>query len=247
VDRKEARVIRFRLLQAREPDEPTALEERDAFCARLGLPREAVVAHDLLHLPTTLAAVTEGVDAVLVGGSGRFGINDDAPWIPAFVDTLGGLSESGFPTFASCFGFQGLCVALGTSVVSDPEMSEVGTFDIQLTAAAADDPLFSALPPRFAGQEGHKDSATGLPNGATLLASSERCPVQAIRVGEQMYATQFHPELTVDDQLQRFNRYFDLYVEVFGRVRAQEIVDGMRPSPEANGLLRRFAELIGGV
>jgi len=34
-----------------------------------------------------------------------------------------------------------------------------------------------------------------LPPAATLLASSASCPVQMFRLGSNVYATQFHPEL----------------------------------------------------
>jgi len=41
---------------------------------------------------------------------------------------------------------------------------------------------------------GHKEACDELPAGATLLLSGEACPVQMFRVGENVYATQFHPE-----------------------------------------------------
>jgi GMP synthase (glutamine-hydrolysing) len=236
--------MRLRLLQAREADEATAAEERDAFCARLGLPPSMVQQHDVLHQETTFARITDGVDAVLVGGSGRFGINDDAPWIPGFIDVLGALADAEFPTFASCFGFQALCVALGQAVESNPARAEVGTYELQLTAAGAADPLFSGLPKHFSAQEGHKDSAMAPPIGATCLAQSLRCPVQAIRVGDgPVYATQFHPELSHDDQRLRFLRYYDLYCGIYGRDRTQQILDSICPSPHANDLLPRFIDL----
>ena len=236
--------MRLRLLQAREADEATAAEEYDAFCARLGLPASVLQRHDVLHQETTFARVTDGVDAVLVGGSGRFGINDNAPWIPAFIDTLAALADAEFPTFASCFGFQALCVALGQTVESDPARAEVGTLELQLTAAGSADPLFSGLPGHFSAQQGHKDSATATPTGATCLAQSPRCPVQAIRVGNgPVYATQFHPELSYEDQRLRFSRYYDLYCGIYGPDRTQQILDSIRPSPHANDLLRRFITL----
>ncbi len=237
--------MRFRLLQAREPDEVTAHEERCAFASRLNIPVSELSPYDLLAGTATADAVTAGVDAVLVGGSGRFGINDDAPWITPFLDTLGELVNLGFPTFASCFGFQGLCVAMGTPVVADQRQAEVGTFEMACTTAAADDPLFGDLPARFNAQAGHKDSASGLPATGTLLARSKRCAVQAVRLGDGLvYATQFHPELSAEDNRLRFRRYLDLYQGVFGRERAHQILDEMSPSPEANDLLPRFAQLV---
>ena len=45
---------------------------------------------------------------------------------------------------------------------------------------------------------GHKEAVSRLPDGAVLLASSAACPVQAFRLGRNVYATQFHPELDVE-------------------------------------------------
>ena len=237
---------RYRLLQAREADEPTRAEEHAAFADKLGIPADAIASFDLLTERPTFDRVTAGVDAVLVGGSGRFGINDDTPWLPAFIDVLGELAARDYPTFASCFGFQGLVVALGTSVVSDPTCSEVGTYEVSTCTAAASDPVFSFLPAHFAAQMGHKDSAAALPSGAVHLVQSNRCAYQAIRLGNNVYATQFHPELSCADNRQRFQRYFTEYSAAFGEQEARSILDAFRPSPEAVQLLPRFVDALFG-
>jgi GMP synthase (glutamine-hydrolysing) len=41
------------------------------------------------------------------------------------------------------------------------------------------------------------------------LASSAACPVQAFRVGQHVYATQFHPELDADGICTRIDVYKD--------------------------------------
>jgi GMP synthase (glutamine-hydrolysing) len=232
----------FRLLQARDPDEPVRAEERAAFADKLGVPVEQVVPYDLLSEDISYRGVTEGADAVLVGGSGRYGINDDAPWLKPFVEVLGELAAHDFPTFASCFGFQGLVVALGETVTHDPAGSEVGTFEVSRMPGADDDPVFGQLPARFAAQMGHKDRALALPNGAVHLVASERCPYQALRLGTRVYATQFHPELSEADNRQRFQRYYREYSLAFGEEGARSILDAFQPSPEATSVLPRFAD-----
>ncbi len=237
--------LRFRLLQARTVDDPVRREEHAAFAHQMRVPMSQVLCLDLLEGHTSLELVTEGVDAVLVGGSGAFGVNDDVPWMHSFVDTLGALAEEAFPLFASCFGFQGLCIALGTTVAADPDGAEVGTYTLSLTDEGRADPLFGSLPQHFLAQEGHKDRAMRLPEGCTWLAQSERCPYQAIRVGQGLvYATQFHPELDDKSQRLRFSRYFELYKNIYGEARAREILEEMRPSPEANALLPGFVDLL---
>lgn len=187
------------------------------------------------------AGIRDGADAVFVGGSGEYSVLDDLPAIKGFIDFVAETAESGTPMFASCFGFQALVVGLGGTVVADEDNAEVGTYDLALTAAAASDPVFSALPTRFKAQLGHKDQARVLPTQCVHLASSERTRFQAYRVaGKPVYATQFHPELTWLENRARFERYYVEYGKLFGEEAAKAQLDGHQPSPEANTLLPRF-------
>ena len=51
------------------------------------------------------------------------------------------------------------------------------------------------MPEVFDAYLGHKEAVARLPEGAVLLASTDTCPVHAFRIGRNVYATQFHPEL----------------------------------------------------
>ncbi len=237
------------LLQARDPDEPTRAEERASFAARLGTRVDHVHTLDLTAAPVSLAMVRDtlaatGARTLLVGGSGRYSVLDDVPWMGPFIDTLAALAEDGPPMFASCFGFQALVLGLGGEVIHDPERAEVGTFDLRLTPHALQDPLFSLLPPSFTAQLGHKDRASRLPSAATVshLASSDRAPYQALRLeGRPVWATQFHPELTHADNLGRLLRYRREYTVAFGEDGFAAMVDSFRASPDADALLGHFA------
>jgi len=238
-------VTRFRLLQARVAGDPVRTEEHLAFATRLEVPPEAIAPFDLIEGEISLDAVTENVDAVLVGGSGAYSVLQDEVWLHRFIDLMGTIAEVGFPTFASCFGFQALVLALGGEISSDTRHAEVGSFEVSLAKAGREDPLFRHLPDRFVAQQGHKDHAPRIPSRTVNLAASERCPHQAIRViGAPVYATQFHAELTREDNLTRFRRYFDMYRAAYGSSEAHEMLDRFLPSPEANGLLRRFRDLL---
>lgn len=237
--------MRFKLLQARLPNDVVREEERAAFASQMGVSLQDIVAYDMLSQELSFDTVTGDCDALLVGGSGAFSVLDNEPWIRSFIDLLGHIADQGFPTFASCFGFQGMVLALGGEVVHDEPNAEVGSFLLETTKDATGDPLFGALPTQFVAQEGHKDRAKKLPGGVTNLAQSERCPYQAIRVRNTLvYATQFHPELTYTENRKRFGRYFDMYSKAFGRSEAESMMDAFKPSPEANALLRTFTEYI---
>jgi GMP synthase (glutamine-hydrolysing) len=99
-----------------------------------------------------------------------------------------------FPFLGACFGVGALGRQLGATV--DREYGEpVGAIEITLTPPGRQDPLLRGLPAVFQAFTGHKEAISFLPDRAVLLASSARCPVQAFRVGANVYATQFHPEL----------------------------------------------------
>ena len=42
----------------------------------------------------------------------------------------------------------------------------------------------------------HTEQVIDLPTGAVVLCSNDDCPVGAFRIGTQVFATQYHPEMT---------------------------------------------------
>jgi GMP synthase (glutamine-hydrolysing) len=99
-----------------------------------------------------------------------------------------------FPFLGACYGIGALGSHQGALL--DRRYSEpVGTVRVTLTAEGRRDPLLAELPGEFDAFTGHKEAVSELPGHAALLASSAACPVQAFRVGANVYATQFHPEL----------------------------------------------------
>ena len=236
---------RFLLLQARNEGDRVRGEERAQFAARLGVEVDQVVQLDLLSADLN-PSVLSGYDALLVGGSGEYSVLDEHPSIRRAKDLLNEVAVRGFPTFASCFGFQLMVEGMGGEVIHDEDNAEVGTFELELTPDGADDPLFCDLPARFNAQLGHKDRAGRMPDGVLTLARSALCPHQALCVaGTPVYAAQFHPELTWTDNRGRFERYMDDYGRVFGMPEAERMLrEDFRPSTEASSLLRRFVERI---
>ncbi len=219
-----------------------AHHERVCFADALGVRPEDVAVHDLLSgVPTE--ADLRSLDVLLVGGSGDYGVLDDAPFVGEFIDFLADVVvPHEIPTFASCFGFQALVVAGGGEVIYDPLRAEVGTFDIHLTEAGAADPLLGPLAPRFPAQLGHKDRARRLPEDLVHLAGSERVPFQAVRVKDlPIVATQFHPELDEHGNRHRFEAYISAY-QGSAAEEIDGVLDSLKPTPDATALLPRFVE-----
>jgi GMP synthase (glutamine-hydrolysing) len=93
-----------------------------------------------------------------------------------------------------CLGGQLVAKAAGAWVgrASEPE---IGWHEVELTPAAARDPLFARLPQRFEALQWHY-YAFAVPEGATELARSPFCS-QAFRLGDLAWGVQFHPEVTL--------------------------------------------------
>jgi GMP synthase (glutamine-hydrolysing) len=131
-------------------------------------------------------------DAVIVLGGGMHPDEDDRhAWLRPELDWLAGLLERETPVLGVCLGAQLLARAAGAEVFRTSE-PEVGWLPVELTEAAAGDPVAGALPQRFDAFQWHRYSHT-LPEGAVELARSRVC-LQAYRLGSA-WGVQFHPEV----------------------------------------------------
>lgn len=235
--------LRVLLIQARTADDPMARHELEAFAARCELELEAFITFNIAIEDRENLSLN-GLDAVMVGGSGAFSLVEGGfDWHQDFLSVIHTLLQAQIPTFASCFGFQALVQALGGELATDPARAELGTFPITLTDEGRTDPLFGSLPPVFDAQLGHNDSALSLPDELIHLASSERCQFQAVRMsGLPVIATQFHPELTRADNLDRFRNYLQNYKDPDHSFdEAMAYAESIhRPSPHASSLLKAF-------
>lgn len=110
------------------------------------------------------------------------------------------------PFFGACYGIGSLGVHQG-GVVDRTYGEPVSAVPIRLTEAGLLDPVLAGLPVEFDAFVGHKEACRVLPNDAVLLASSPDCPVQMFRIKQNLYATQFHPELDVPGLLTRVRVY----------------------------------------
>jgi GMP synthase (glutamine-hydrolysing) len=239
--------LRILLLQARDENDPMKEEEILSFAEKSGLTPEQFAQHDLLSGPPVLSRVLEH-DAMMVGGSGDYYVSKrNLPGFDEQLEVLAEVVNAGHPTFASCFGFQLLTAALGGEIVHDPDSTEVGTYELQLTPAGAKDALLGSLPPRFMAQLGRKDCASRLPEGVSNLASSKLNPHQAFRVpGQPVWATQFHPELDARTNRDRFMRYLDGYSMHMTQEEKRDALDRYYESPETAALLPAFLRLVFG-
>lgn len=150
--------------------------------------------------------------------------------------------EADFPFLGACYGI-GTLGTLAGGVVDRTHGEPIGPMEIALTEAGRRDQLLGGLSDPFTALLGHKEAVSRLPAGAVLLASSATCPVQAFRMGEYVYATQFHPELDFAGIVTRVEVYRDF--GYFEPHEADEIIARSRAAHVTQPplILRRFVEL----
>ncbi len=120
---------------------------------------------------------------------------DRHPWLVAEKRAIReAVLERGMPYLGVCLGHQLLGAALGGEVGKAPR-AEVGVLDVELTEAGRADPLFEGIADRFKALQWHGAEVRRAPRGATVLARSPLCAVQAMRVGRHAYGMQYHCEI----------------------------------------------------
>ena len=98
-----------------------------------------------------------------------------------------------FPFLGACSG-NGLLGSYLGAPISTQFPEPVSCVNVRITDEGKNDPLLANFPEQIDVLLGHKEACDYTPEGATLLITGDACPVQMFRVGENVYATQFHPE-----------------------------------------------------
>ncbi len=189
----------FLLLQLR-PEQIAADDEYQAFLRSTGLTDAQLVRIRMDQgMPDIRLDDYSGV--IVGGGPSNVSSPDDKKYDyqkmfePKLKALLRDIIDRDFPFFGECYGLGILADVLGGRVSGEKYQEGVGAVTVELGQAGRSDPLLAGLPETFRAFAGHKEACQELPPGSTLLASTTSCPIHMIKVGQKVYATQFHPEL----------------------------------------------------
>jgi len=190
----------------------------------------------------------DNYSAIIVGGS-PFDISTDEDKKSSiqkkieadFNRLLDQVVARDFPFFGACSGNGLLGNFLGVSI-STKYREAVGCVPLNITEAGEQDKLLTGFPEQIDVLLGHKEACDTIPNSATLLMTGSNCPVQMFRVGENVYASQFHPEGDAEEFILRINAYRNH--GYFKPHEAEELKKAVcrKPTPYAQEILRRFVK-----
>jgi len=232
------------------PQQQAASAEYDSFQRATHLGEDRLAQHDLVRDPLP-ADVFDRYSGFLIGGSPfnttdpESSKNDAQRRLEKDLETIAA-KAAGEETAAlfTCYGIGVVTRMLG-GVVSRAYPEDTGPTLVELTAEGSADPILGGLATRFAALTAHKEGAATPPPTGVLLAKNDDCPVQAYRVGDRLYATQFHPEPTPKAFTERMAVYRDDgyfaahdYENIAAQVLAASVTEPVR-------LLRAFARRFG--
>ena len=150
-------------------------------------------------------------DAVLLSGI----FTDKAlPYntVREYEGVISWLRTADIPTFGICLGLQLICAAFGVGIRRLPGEGEFGFKPLY---RQADHPLLEGVAEPLHCLELHRCEIERVPEGFSLLLSSDLCRGQMIaHASRPLFGTQFHPELTNAqhrDGIQLLENFLRLY------------------------------------
>lgn len=142
---------------------------------------------------------------------GPMSANDTAtyPFLGQTMALIREFAAADRPVLGICLGAQVIARAFGGEVYRMARL-ESGFYTMPVTAEGRRDPVFSGLGSDITSFQNHFEAVRNVPD-AVALATGGACRVQAFRIGRATYATQFHPEVTIDivrDWIRKFGTTF---------------------------------------
>jgi len=137
----------------------------------------------------------DAIDWLIVMG-GPMGVYEetDYPWLAVEKAFIRKAIDNGKTVIGICLGSQLIAEVLGAKVYPN-QVKEIGWFDITLSEAALEIPLFSHFEKQFHAFHWHGDTYD-IPQASVRLMSSAVCPNQAFLYKGNVLGLQFHLEAT---------------------------------------------------
>lgn len=168
-------------------------------------------------------------------------VSDGGPQVELWSGLVRNAVAARLPVFGLCYGHQLLNYALGGVVADHPGGLELGQVEIEMEAAAQDDPLFSVLPTRFSAYATHLQSIRKLAPGAFVYGYNAFESHHAVRFAPAAWGVQFHPEFK-QAIMHAYIRQQRKRLE--SDAQMESLVNQVEALPQAGLLIQRFCQLL---
>lgn len=133
-------------------------------------------------------------DGYVITGSPA-SVNDDRlPWIGPLMDFIRAVDAVRRPMIGLCFGHQAVARALGGQVARNPAGWGLGTAATHWQQVRPWMRPFQSITTLMAA---HNEQVTRMPEGAECLGGSDFCPIGSMQIGQHIWTTQYHPEMSL--------------------------------------------------
>jgi GMP synthase-like glutamine amidotransferase len=178
----------------------------------------------------------QGFDGFLIGGSPS-SVHDEDAWIDRLLALIRDAHAAGKPMAGACFGHQAIAKALGGIVGPNPGPFVLGIAETEVIAPA---PWMDPVD-RFRLAAAHGEQVTALPPGAKVIGRSPGCPAACYRIGDRVFATQYHPEMTPEFLAALVEEFAPKFPDPVGRDARASLPQGTE-GPRFAEWIARFME-----
>jgi GMP synthase-like glutamine amidotransferase len=211
--------------------------DRSAFAAAFPNDGEKVIAKLRLIRPGWTYQVLRVVDGefpkqpqdfdgyVITGSPAS--VNDSDPWVDNLKEFIRQADRVKVRMTGLCFGHQAIAAALGGKV-GRPDTSRNFGWGLGFASTRFTQPTAWMQPPQAEVRllASHGEQVLIPPAGAKVIGSNDFCPVAAMTIGEHLFTTEYHPEMSVE--------FMDQLVVYLAGELPTEVIDQAREQLVAN-------------
>lgn len=134
-------------------------------------------------------------DGYVITGSPASVNDDKLEWLVPFFEFIRQIDAARQPLVGLCFGHQAVARALGGQVAGHADGWGLGT---AITHWRESRPWMQPAKAATTLMAAHNEQVTQMPDGANCLGGSDFCPIGSMQLGQHIWTTQYHPEMSLN-------------------------------------------------
>lgn len=171
-------------------------------------------------------------DGIMITGSPA-SVHDGEEWIARLEQVVRDSVAAQVPLFGACFGHQVIAKALGGTVAENPGGWVFGLARSEVTDAPD---WARTMPARFGQYAAHVEQVTDLPDGARVWARAAHCDAVGFVIGNRVFTTQNHPEMT--------HGFMAALIEEYGPKLPPDVLEAAQTSMSHTADTAAFSETV---